>query len=62
MVANPIPDTEPRVQRLLVGSYRKTGMWSQGLAGVGLCVLYSDHTSALLDGDFLYLWTTKTTK
>lgn len=38
MVYNPNQDTEPRVQRLLVGSYRETDMEPQGSAGAGLCV------------------------
>jgi len=37
MVEKPIQDTEPRVQQLLYGSYWETNMWSQDLAGVGLC-------------------------
>ena len=38
MVENPDEDTEPHVQRLFIGSYRETGMWSQDLASVGFCV------------------------
>lgn len=38
MVGKPNEDTEPRVQRLFVGSYRETGMGPQGLAGAGFCV------------------------
>lgn len=38
MVENPDEDTEPHVQRLFIGSYRETGMWSQDLASVGFSV------------------------
>lgn len=38
MVENPNEDTEPRVQRLFVGSYRETGMGPQGSAGAGFNV------------------------
>jgi|GEM_PF-1483198 hypothetical protein len=41
MVENPNEDTEPRVQRLFVGSYLERGMWPQGLAGAGLSVFYT---------------------
>ncbi len=36
MVENPNEDTEPHVQRLFVGSYRETGMWSSDLLARGL--------------------------
>mgnify|MGYP001558945266 CR=1 FL=1 len=43
MAQRPIPDTEPRVQRLRNGPYRETGMGPQGLASAGLCVLSKYH-------------------
>lgn len=39
MVSKPNEDTEPRVQRLFVGSYPERGMEPQGSAGAGLSVV-----------------------
>src|SRR3989344_772548 len=37
----PITNTEPCVQRLVIGPYRETGVGPQGLAGAGLSVFCS---------------------
>jgi len=34
---NPDEDTEPRVQRLFIGSYLERDIWPQGLADAGFC-------------------------
>ncbi len=36
IVKDPITNTEPCVQQLVIGPYRETGVGPQGLAGAGL--------------------------
>jgi hypothetical protein len=46
-----VENTDPHDQRLFNESYLETGMWPQGLAGVGFCV----SASALSKGRFLFI-------
>lgn len=61
MVEKPNHDTEPRVQQLVIGSYRETGMRSQDLSWRGVLCAYIELFASYYQLAF-YLWKQKSVR